>query len=204
MVELARGYAAPTGGPIYVHNPRQDLRLFADGSFDFVFSTLVLQHMRPDYALGYIAEFIRILSPEGVAMFSLTNRTPEDGPSSAPALPEPPKAAAEWRARLHHLLPRLRAGAARAVTLIRERTGAAVRRMERRLYGPVPQPLDGVAPWEPDGQDGFVATMEMYAVPVDEVVTTICRAGGAVVAADDIAFPAGYEAKMYYATRVRP
>jgi SAM-dependent methyltransferase len=205
MIELAREYAPPPGGPVYVQNTRQDLALFADGSFDLVFSTLVLQHMRPDYAMGYVAEFIRLLSPGGVAMFSLPNHEPDAAPVPSPALPETAAMRArQWRARSRDLLPRVRTGAAKGVTLAREHAGAAIRRVERTLYGPVPQPLDGVAPWEPDGQDGFVATMEMYAVPVEEVVMTISAAGGAVVAADDIPFPAGYQAKMYYATRLGP
>jgi SAM-dependent methyltransferase len=202
MVELARGYAPPIGGPIYVHNPRQDLALFGDGSFDFVFSTLALQHMRPDYALAYVAEFIRLLSPPGVAMFSLPNLKPEDEPLSAPAPPDVPEPAAGWRARSLDLLPRVRGGAARRMTLAREHASAALRRMERGLSGPVPHRLNGVAPEAPDARDGFVATMEMHAVPVDEVVATICGAGGTVVAADDIPFPAGYEARMYYAMRL--
>jgi hypothetical protein len=46
--------------------------------------------------------------------------------------------------------------------------------------------------------------MEMYAVPVDEVMRTVSEAGGVVVAVDDIPFVPGYEAKMYYATRLEP
>jgi SAM-dependent methyltransferase len=202
MIELARGYAPPTGGPVYVHNPRQDLALFADGSFDFVFSTLVLQHMHPDFAMAYVGEFIRLLSPAGVAMFTLPTRMPDDEPASAPAPPEAAVVAAGWRERSRDLLPRLRRVAARGVTVARRLVGEAVRRVERRLYGRVPQPLDGVAPWEPDGQDGFVATMEMHVVPVDVVVATICAAGGAVAVVDDIPFVPGWEAKVYYATRL--
>lgn len=48
-----------------------DLALFADESFDFVLSFLVLQHMEPRYAKRYIAEFIRVLTRGGVAVFQV-------------------------------------------------------------------------------------------------------------------------------------
>jgi hypothetical protein len=44
--------------------------------------------------------------------------------------------------------------------------------------------------------------MEMHVVPVDVVVATICAAGGAVAVVDDIPFVPGWEAKVYYATRL--
>jgi SAM-dependent methyltransferase len=55
----------------YVHNETPDLRVFADASFDFVLSVLVLQHMRPDYAAGYLREFLRVLVPGGTAFFQI-------------------------------------------------------------------------------------------------------------------------------------
>jgi SAM-dependent methyltransferase len=192
MVELARGYAPGPGGPVYAHNPRPDLALFADGTFDLVFSTLVLQHMRPDYAMGYVAEFVRLLSPEGVAMFSLPNRGPDPEPSAVPAPVDPRPAA---------LVSRLRHSAARGVTSARELVGAAVRRVEGALHGVPEGPAPPVLP-EAAEHYRSTATMEMFAVPVDRVVATICGAGGAVAAVDDLPFVPGYEAKVYYATRL--
>ncbi|MBX3463012.1 MAG: class I SAM-dependent methyltransferase [Planctomycetes bacterium] len=55
----------------YVHNPRPDLAVFPDASFDFVLSMLVLQHMRNEYAQVYLGEFLRVLRPGGVAFFQL-------------------------------------------------------------------------------------------------------------------------------------
>ena len=47
-----------------------DLNLpFDDGTFDFVYSRLVLQHISTDLALPYISEFVRVLHRDGVAMF---------------------------------------------------------------------------------------------------------------------------------------
>ena len=43
-----------------------DLAIFGDSTFDLVCSLFVLQHVRPDYARGYLREFLRILRPGGV------------------------------------------------------------------------------------------------------------------------------------------
>jgi SAM-dependent methyltransferase len=51
-------------------NTRSDLSAFDDGSFDFVYSTLVLQHLpRRELVQGYIGEFLRVLRPGGLAVF---------------------------------------------------------------------------------------------------------------------------------------
>jgi SAM-dependent methyltransferase len=50
-------------------NPREDLSLFDDNRFDFIFSIIVLQHIRPDLAKRYVAEFIRVLKPGGLLLF---------------------------------------------------------------------------------------------------------------------------------------
>ena len=55
----------------FVLNERPDLSVFDDESFDFVYSTIVLQHMPPEFALGYLREFARVLRPGGLAVFTL-------------------------------------------------------------------------------------------------------------------------------------
>jgi SAM-dependent methyltransferase len=75
MVELARSYAAASGSPCrFDVNARPDLTLFPDCSFDLVYSNLVLQHMPPELSRGYLAEFVRVLKPGGVAVFQLPSR----------------------------------------------------------------------------------------------------------------------------------
>lgn len=44
---------------------------FSDDSFDLVYSSIVLQHMPPELQRRYVREFLRILSPEGAALFQL-------------------------------------------------------------------------------------------------------------------------------------
>jgi SAM-dependent methyltransferase len=52
------------------------LGLFPADSFDFVYTDIVLQHMRPQFAARYLAEFLRILAPGGVLLFQLPSHPP--------------------------------------------------------------------------------------------------------------------------------
>ena len=54
----------------YVCNQAADLSIFEDRSFDFIVSSIVLQHVRPEIVRSYIGEFFRVLAPEGIACFS--------------------------------------------------------------------------------------------------------------------------------------
>jgi SAM-dependent methyltransferase len=72
MVAEARRINADCGGCTFVVNDSADLRRFPDTSFDLVYSSLVLQHLpRRRLVAGYLAEFIRLISPDGVAVFQL-------------------------------------------------------------------------------------------------------------------------------------
>ena len=64
----------------YFVNDRPDLLQFSDGAFDFIFTLIVLQHMAPHYAKGYLKEFLRVLKPGGVVLFQLpeVSLTPEN------------------------------------------------------------------------------------------------------------------------------
>lgn len=74
MLELAARYDKSGGRCRYVLNDSPDLRLFSDGAFDFIYSNIVLQHMAPEFALKYIAEFVRVLSPGGLLVFQIPER----------------------------------------------------------------------------------------------------------------------------------
>lgn len=67
----------------FVCNTEPSLRRFATGEFAFVCTAIVLQHMRPEYALAYLAEFLRVLRPGGLLFFQLA--TAERAPSPFPA-----------------------------------------------------------------------------------------------------------------------
>jgi SAM-dependent methyltransferase len=66
----------------YLVNPTEDLRAFQDATVDFLLSDIVLQHIRPRLALGYVSEFLRLLRPGGVAVFYLPGRRLHRGPAS--------------------------------------------------------------------------------------------------------------------------
>lgn len=89
MIERAKGQAGRGPNVTFHLNERPDLTIFADSSFDFILTVIVLQHVEPRYAKGYLREFVRILKPGGLLIFQL----PEAAPSSKAAVeaaPEPP------------------------------------------------------------------------------------------------------------------
>ena len=77
----------------FILNDRADLSLFPDNGFDFIYSNIVLQHMRPEYSTAYIRDFCRVLAPRGVAVFQL--------PSKSKLPPEP----RSWKDSVRPLIP---------------------------------------------------------------------------------------------------
>ena len=76
MVNLARKYNHEQSRCEFIVS--EDRRLpFANGSFDFVFTVLVLQHLpSKSMILNYIAEFIRVAKDKGIIVFQLPNEVP--------------------------------------------------------------------------------------------------------------------------------
>ena len=74
MIERAREFNQDGERVRFHHNNVSDLRLFADGSFDFVLALIVLQHMPAELMRSYIREFLRVLRPAGVAFFNIPER----------------------------------------------------------------------------------------------------------------------------------
>jgi SAM-dependent methyltransferase len=72
MVEVARDLNGDVPNCRFELNDRPDLARFESGSFDFVYTSLVLQHL-PSRALleAYIAELVRITAPDGLLVFGL-------------------------------------------------------------------------------------------------------------------------------------
>lgn len=71
MIELANKYNSYGYKCKYHLNVTDDLELFTDNSFDFIYSNITLQHMEPRYSKKYIREFLRILAPGGLLIFQL-------------------------------------------------------------------------------------------------------------------------------------
>lgn len=74
MVEQARAHNRHGARVEYHANATDGLPMLADGSVDFVYSRLVLQHIPREVAERYLAEFARVLAPGGVAMFQAMTR----------------------------------------------------------------------------------------------------------------------------------
>lgn len=77
MLERARQLNADRPNIRFVLNVADDLAELESGSFDFIYTSYVLQHMpeRAD-ALRFVAEFVRLLRPGGVAIIQMPERIP--------------------------------------------------------------------------------------------------------------------------------
>lgn len=71
MIDLANKFNRFGYRCRYFVNETEDLRIFEDESFDFVITFLVLQHMKPEFSKSYMREFLRVLSPGGLAVFQV-------------------------------------------------------------------------------------------------------------------------------------
>ena len=102
----------------------EDLRRFESGSVDLVCSLLVLQHLPSrDSITSYVREFVRVLAPQGVAVFQLPTHIPSaNGASTA-------------RARL---------GLRRRLTGLLRALGASPRFLYQRLGWRPPMPMTAV------------------------------------------------------------
>jgi len=93
MVRQARRLAADRPQLEFVVNPRPDLSVFPDATFDLCFSHICLQHMPWSLAAGYLREFARVCRPGGWLAFQLPSR------------PQAGSAQARFRQRLIDALP---------------------------------------------------------------------------------------------------
>jgi SAM-dependent methyltransferase len=71
MVQRAREYNRFSDRVQYIANANDDLRMFDNDSFDFVYSNITLQHIPPEHGKNYIREFLRVLRPGGLALFQV-------------------------------------------------------------------------------------------------------------------------------------
>ena len=75
MIAAARRLDRSGGRCSFHVNDAPDLALFPAGTFDFVYSNIVLQHMPPEAAKAYVSEFLRVLAPGGLAMFEIPSES---------------------------------------------------------------------------------------------------------------------------------
>ena len=61
---------------VYHANAVDNLELLQDETFDFIYSSITLQHIPPDANRKYISEFFRLLRPGAVVVFQVPNGPP--------------------------------------------------------------------------------------------------------------------------------
>lgn len=72
MIDLAKNFNSRAPNCTFLVNRGPNLRVFSDGFFDFVYSALVLQHLRQRSRIErFVSEFVRVLNADGVAVFQL-------------------------------------------------------------------------------------------------------------------------------------
>lgn len=85
MLEQARALNRYGDRCTYHLNVGDSLEGFGDGTIDFAYSNITLQHMAPVYARRYVIELVRVLRPGGLLVFQL--------PSEREQLPKLPRKA---------------------------------------------------------------------------------------------------------------
>jgi SAM-dependent methyltransferase len=71
MISSARELNRACASCDFQLNAYPDLRSYDSDSFDLVLSRITLQHMPPDLARGYVAEFLRVVAGDGAVVFQL-------------------------------------------------------------------------------------------------------------------------------------
>ncbi|MEP6938979.1 MAG: class I SAM-dependent methyltransferase [Rudaea sp.] len=88
MLAHARRLNADRANIAFVENAAADLRFVADRSVDLIYSVITLQHAPEPLQLGYIAEFMRVLATDGLAVFQTASGHSRD-----------------WRGLVHRWVP---------------------------------------------------------------------------------------------------
>ncbi len=78
MIRLARKYNRYSDKCIYHLNEKDNLSVFSNNSFDFIYSNITLHHMEPKYIKKYLREFVRVLEYKGLLVFHLLGEKPSE------------------------------------------------------------------------------------------------------------------------------
>ena len=74
MIEKANQYNKYSNKCHYHLNNTDSLEFFEDQSFNFIYTSITLQHMKTEYSKKYIEEFFRVLAPEGILVFQIPSK----------------------------------------------------------------------------------------------------------------------------------
>jgi ubiquinone/menaquinone biosynthesis C-methylase UbiE len=112
MIGLANERNPFPGQCTFHLNSASNLTLFADETFDLIYSNIVLQHIAPALAIKYLAEFARCARPHGLIVFQLPHERRMNFPSIKRFLMHaiykilPVNVVRWYRQRKHRQLPR--------------------------------------------------------------------------------------------------
>jgi ubiquinone/menaquinone biosynthesis C-methylase UbiE len=76
MIDMAVKYNRHADKVSYSLNQTERLESFSGNFFDLIYTTITLQHMKPESAKKYIKEFLRVLKPGGLLVFQLIDYLP--------------------------------------------------------------------------------------------------------------------------------
>ena len=115
MIDLARRLNQYPDRAQYICTAETSLDTLPANSFGCIYSNIVLQHIVPEMSVRYLAEFFRLLGPNGVLVFQLPSHRDSPVEAEIKAMPEHAyKAAIELTSELPHSVA---AGAALPLTL---------------------------------------------------------------------------------------
>jgi SAM-dependent methyltransferase len=74
MIRLAEQFNADRPGCHFCVNDTDNLHRFADATFGFAYTSIVLQHISPRYIARYLLELIRVLKGGGIFVFQVADQ----------------------------------------------------------------------------------------------------------------------------------
>jgi SAM-dependent methyltransferase len=175
MVQQARRYNQFGEKVRYHVNGRADLQLFADCTFDLIYSKLVLQHIRPVYAKSYIQEFVRLLASDGLIIFQLPSHRRQQflDKGAAPKPPVRPSQCQDASERIRRLM--------------KEVLPTSWVNLYRTVRDHFSEPC-----------------MEMHTIPREEITDLLEQSGGIILdIREQVATGPGFSSYQYTATKKR-
>jgi SAM-dependent methyltransferase len=74
MVERATSLNRYPAGCSYLVSNGERITAFEPDTFDFIYTSIVLQHMEPRFAVGYLRDFARLLRPGGTLVLQVPDK----------------------------------------------------------------------------------------------------------------------------------
>ena len=88
MIDLARRLNQYPDRVEYICTAECGLDTLAGGSFQFIYSNIVLQHVAPELSVQYLGEFFRLLEPNGLLVFQLPSHKESPVEAEIKAMPD--------------------------------------------------------------------------------------------------------------------